>query len=204
VPISAGIAHSELEPGNSRLVAKEGRCMCCPDRLPGSVRHRTGTGRGCRRAAREGEAVPRIAERRRGQGLARRHGRAGNAAEPDWSIAGSIDVLEAAVRSRIAGIVAAIPRVPQFIKVGEAVARDVNAGRPGLVRSGPRVLLRMLSSAVRCLGGRSIPSRAVNKHGGCPVRQHFHSFASQDDGRDAPPPMGRHDNEVAPIGLSHL
>jgi small-conductance mechanosensitive channel len=57
-----------------------------------------------------------------------------DAPEPDWSIAGSVDTLEAAVRSRVAGIVSAIPRVPQeFIKVGEAVARDVNAGRPGLV-----------------------------------------------------------------------
>lgn len=51
-----------------------------------------------------------------------------------WSFADSVEALEVAVRARLAGLLAAIPSLPrEFADVSAVAARDVNAGRPGLV-----------------------------------------------------------------------
>ncbi|MEW9837878.1 mechanosensitive ion channel family protein [Mesorhizobium sp. ZMM04-4] len=56
------------------------------------------------------------------------------ATDTDSSVAGTVEAVEATLRARLAGLLAAIPRLPaEFAKVAEVTARDVNAGRPGIV-----------------------------------------------------------------------
>lgn len=56
------------------------------------------------------------------------------AAAADWNLADSVAAWEETIRARLGNLLAAIPRLPaEFAKVAAAAARDVNAGRPGLV-----------------------------------------------------------------------
>lgn len=53
---------------------------------------------------------------------------------PDASAIETMSVWETAIRGRFAGLVNAIPRIPQEIaNAAGIIARDINAGRPGLV-----------------------------------------------------------------------
>ena len=87
-----------------------------------------------------------------------------SAAAADWSLADSVAAWEQTMRGRLGNLVAAIPRLPaEFAKVAEVAARDVNAGRPGLVLLILAVLVGVGSGAewlVRQSIGRVAPGRA--------------------------------------------
>ena len=86
------------------------------------------------------------------------------AAAPDWDLADSVAAWEETMRGRLGGLVAAIPRLPaEFAKVAAVTARDVNAGRPGLVLLILVVLVAVGAGAewlVRRSIGRVAPSSA--------------------------------------------
>lgn len=56
------------------------------------------------------------------------------AQEPAGSVADSVATWEALVRERVVGVLGAIPRIPaELSNAADVAAREVNAGRPGLV-----------------------------------------------------------------------